>query len=123
MRNVVLGLTLGLVTALAMPAIAAPKATRAPKTVKAEGDAETALGKEERLKLREHMRLREHIVKHVTYPATKQELVSACKGMHEMKTDDKKWFEETLADKTYNSADEVMKALGWEVTPPEKTDK
>jgi hypothetical protein len=123
MRNAVLGLTLGLVTALAMPAIAAPKAARPSKAAKAAGDAETSLGKEERQKLREHMLLREHIVKHVKYPATKQELVSACKGMHEMKTDDKNWFEETLPDKTYNSPDEVMKALGWEVAPQEKTEK
>ena len=34
--------------------------------------------------------------------------------MKGIKADDKKWFEETLPDRTYGSADEVMSALGWE---------
>src|SRR5687767_1529995 len=104
MRIVTLGLTLGLVAALSAPAIAAPKASRPPKTAGAEGSADSAGGKEEQQKLRDHMRLREHITKHVKYPATKQELVGACKGMKEVKADDKKWFAETLADRTYDTS-------------------
>ena len=45
------------------------------------------------------------------YPASKAEVVAHVKGI---KADDKKWFEETLPDRTYGSADEVMSALGWE---------
>jgi len=37
-----------------------------------------------------------------------------------IKADDKKWFEQTLPDKTYTSADEVFSALGWETTPASK---
>jgi hypothetical protein len=121
MRIVTLGLTLGIVAALSAPAIAAPKAPRPPKT--AEGSADSAGGKEEQQKLRDHMRLRDHITKHVKYPATKQELVSACKGMKEVKADDKKWFAETLADRTYDTSDEVVKAVGWDPAPPADTDK
>jgi hypothetical protein len=115
MRIAILGMTLGLVAALSAPAIAAPKEPRPPKSAGAEGSAG---GKEEQQKLRDHMRLRDHITKHVKYPASKQDLVGACKGMKEVKADDKKWFAETLADKTYDTAEEVILAVGWEATPP-----
>ena len=48
------------------------------------------------------------------YPAPKATIVSHVKGI---KADDKKWFSETLPDKTYESADDVFTALGWEATP------
>ena len=48
------------------------------------------------------------------YPAAKTDIVSKVKGV---KADDKKWFADTLPDKTYTSADEVFSALGWESTP------
>ena len=45
------------------------------------------------------------------YPAAKGDIVSKVKGV---KADDKKWFADTLPDKTYTSADDVFSALGWE---------
>lgn len=48
---------------------------------------------------------------HITYPATKEDLVKACENMSDIPEDDKKWFEGVLTDKTFNSAAEVRKEL------------
>jgi hypothetical protein len=55
-------------------------------------------------------------IKKVKYPAEKATIVAHVKGI---KADDKKWFSETLPEKTYKSPDEVYSALGWETTPAE----
>ena len=55
----------------------------------------------------------EHMKSHVTYPTTKADLVAACNNMSEFSDEDKKEFADTLPDGTYNSVDEVTKALGW----------
>ena len=68
------------------------------------------MSKEDQAKLKEHNKLRTEITKQ-KYPASKAEVVAHVKGI---KADDKKWFEETLPDRTYGSSDEVMSALGWE---------
>lgn len=112
--------TLMLAMALAVPSIAGMNTAQAAKA-KAEATAGAATGgtanlsKEEQDKLKEHNKLRAEIKK-VKYPAAKGDVVSHIKGV---KADDKKWVESTLADKTYNSADEVYSALGWETTPAE----
>ena len=84
-------------------------------TARAEGE-KTAMSKEEQQKVKEHNKLRAEITKQ-KYPASKAEVVSRIKGV---KPDDKKWVEETLADKTYSSADDVVTALGWEVMPAQE---
>ena len=76
----------------------------------------SSMSKEDQEKLREHNKLRTEIQK-VKYPAPKADVVSHVKGI---KADDKKWFSETLPDKTYGSADDVFSALGWEATPASK---
>ena len=82
--------------------------------------ADKTLSKEDQAKLKEHNKLRAEIMK-VKYPAAKDDVVSHVKGI---KADDKKWFDQTLPDKTYTSADEVYSALGWPETPaPEKAAK
>ena len=83
------------------------------------GDDSAAAGssKEDQDKIKEHNKLRDQIKK-VKYPAAKAVVVAKVKGI---KADDKKWFEETLPDKTYNSADEVYSALGWETAPAGET--
>lgn len=52
-----------------------------------------------------------HLREHQEYPATKQELVESCNNLSDFSEDDKKWFESNLPEGTYNSADEVMRAL------------
>ena len=74
------------------------------------------MSKEDQQKVAEHNKLRIEIKK-VKYPAAKATIVAHVKGI---KADDKKWFSETLPDKTYGSADDVFTALGWEATPAPK---
>lgn len=52
-----------------------------------------------------------HIREHLTYPATKQQLIQACNDMSEVPRSDKQWFETNLPEGTYQTADEVIKAL------------
>ena len=59
----------------------------------------------------QRMEVLEHFGRHVKYPTTKKELVAACACMSEVPKADKEWFAKTLPDKTYNSSEEVKKAL------------
>lgn len=54
----------------------------------------------------------DHLKSHQKYPATKADLVAACNGLADFSEGDKKEFSDTLPEGTYNSAEEVMKALG-----------
>ena len=99
-------MTLALAIGFAVPTLAKVSIANAKDTASDEGK----MSKEDAAKLKEHNKLRNEITK-VKYPATKTEVVSHVKGI---KADDKKWFEETLPERTYGSADEVMSALGWE---------
>lgn len=56
-----------------------------------------------------------HLREDQEYPATKAGLVSACFELSDFSEEDKKWFVENLPEKTYNSADEVISALGLEI--------
>ena len=55
----------------------------------------------------------EHLKGHITYPATKNDLVAACNNLSDFSEEDKKEFMDKLPEGTYNSAEEVTKALGW----------
>ena len=117
MRKSNMGWVLGLAMALGIPSVSAAYAASKPE--KAEEPAPAAASKDDQEKMKEHMKLRTEIKK-VKYPAAKAIIVSKVKGV---KADDKKWFTETLPDKTYSSADEVYSALGWEATPPPAASK
>ena len=125
MSKFVPGLILAVATAFSVPAVSATKsaqkeaATSGDKAEKTE--AAIPLDKDAQQKLKEHLRMRNHIVKSVKYPATKESVVSTFKGLKDIKPGDKKWMEETLASRTYDSPDEVMRALGWEVAPADAT--
>jgi len=54
----------------------------------------------------------DHLKNHQKYPATKAELVAECDGLSDFSDEDKKEFAAKLPDRTYNSAEEVMKVLG-----------
>jgi hypothetical protein len=118
MHKLALGLILTVATALGAPAVSAAKSARKDQTATAEkSEAAAPLDKDAQQKLKEHLRMRNHIVKGVKYPATKESLVAAFKGFKDVKPDDRKWFDETLPTRTYETSDDVMKALGWEVAP------
>lgn len=55
----------------------------------------------------------DHLMTHQKYPASKAELVAECGNLSDFSAEDKKWFEGNLPEKTYNSAEDVMMALGW----------
>ena len=58
----------------------------------------------------------DHLKTHQQYPATKAQLVAACNSLSDFSQEDKKEFIEKLPDGTYKSADDVIKALGWQVS-------
>lgn len=62
-----------------------------------------------------------HLKTHQKYPATKAELVAECDNLSDFSEEDKKWFEENLPEGTYNSAEEVMTALGLKEEMSENT--
>lgn len=105
-------LAFGLALSASMMAAPAASAKSAKSADEASSDSSAGLSKEDQAKLKEHNKLRNEITKQ-KYPASKADVVAHVKGI---KADDKKWFEETLPDRTYGSADEVMSALGWETT-------
>lgn len=50
---------------------------------------------------------------HDGFPTTKEKLVAACNNMSDFSEGEKEWFTKTLPEATYESAEEVIKALGW----------
>ena len=110
-----------LALALAAPSFIATRAAVAKTAATSSDDTSAAAGmsKEDQDKLKEHNKLRMEIKK-VKYPAAKSTIVAHVKGI---KADDKKWFEETLPDRTYGSSDEVMSALGWETAASADNDE
>jgi hypothetical protein len=101
--------------ALAVPSFSTAFAASS-KTAAGSDEAGGSMSKDDQAKVAEHNKLRMEIKK-VKYPAAKSSIVAHVKGI---KADDKKWFSETLPDKTYGSADDVFSALGWEATPASK---
>ena len=113
MRKLNMGWMMGLALALAVPSFSTAFAAVVEDGAPAATTAAPSMSKEDQAKVTEHNKLRTEIKK-VKYPAAKATIVAHVKGI---KADDKKWFSETLPDKTYGSADEVFSALGWEATP------
>ena len=121
MRNWKMGWVMALALGLAVPsissALAAGSKTAKPASGSDEASATSAgagMSKDDQQKLADHNKLRMEIKK-VKYPASKTTIVAHVKGI---KADDKKWFTETLPDKTYESADDVYSALGWPEAAP-----
>jgi hypothetical protein len=54
-----------------------------------------------------------HLQTHMDYPATKEELVAAFDDLSDFSDMDKEWFGENLPEGVYDSADNVIQALGW----------
>lgn len=58
------------------------------------------------------MEAMKHFDEHISYPATKEEIVEECNKMGHLPEEDKKWIMDNLLEKTYMNADEVKEALG-----------
>lgn len=72
----------------------------------------TLVDRKEVVKMKDVKNTIDHLKNHQKYPATKEELVMECDNLSDFSKEDKEWFESNLMDKTYNSADEVIKELG-----------
>src|SRR5947209_12689813 len=115
-----LGSALAFGLALSMSLVAPAAMAKSAKSAdEASSDSSAGMSKEDQAKLKEHNKLRAEITKQ-KYPASKADVVAHVKGI---KADDKKWFEQTLPDKTFSSADDVYSALGWETTAAETASK
>ena len=57
-------------------------------------------------------KLTSHLKAHVNYPATRAEVLAACKQMSEFTAGEKAWFAARLPAGNYKSAGEVLKAIG-----------
>ncbi len=95
MRSIIKTLSLTLALSVAVPAFIG---------------ASVAVAKEATAKV-DRQKAAEHFLKHQTYPATKADLMAACKNLMDFSDSEKKWFADHLAERTYNSADEVMGTL------------
>jgi len=54
----------------------------------------------------------DHLKTHQKYPATKADLVTECDNLSDFSEEDKEEFTQKLPEGTYNSVEEVTKALG-----------
>jgi hypothetical protein len=118
------GWVLALALGIAAPSVPGVVHAASKKSASSSDSSESAapaagMSKEDQEKLKEHNKLRAEIKK-VKYPASKADVVAHVKGI---KPDDKKWFSDTLPEKTYSSPDDVFSALGWETTPAPAADK
>jgi len=52
-----------------------------------------------------------HIKNHVTYPASKQQVVAACNNMSDVPSADKAFVSSSLPDQTFNKPEDVVNAL------------
>ncbi|MCL5318815.1 MAG: DUF2795 domain-containing protein [Thaumarchaeota archaeon] len=51
----------------------------------------------------------DHLKNHISYPATKEEIITACRNMSEIPNPaDKIWLEQILPDRIYRDAHEVL---------------
>jgi len=58
----------------------------------------------------------EHLKTHMTkWPATKAELVASCNNLSHFAPEDKMEFETKLPDGTYNTPEDVAKAMNWQM--------
>ena len=57
-------------------------------------------------------KLASHLKAHVTYPATRAQVLAACKQMSEFTAGERAWFAARLPEGNYKSAGEVLKAIG-----------
>jgi hypothetical protein len=55
---------------------------------------------------------KKHLQAHVSYPATRAQILAACAQTREFTAAEKQWFTDRLPDGSYASADQVMAALG-----------
>ena len=59
-----------------------------------------------------------HLRDHQRYPATREQILAECDGLSDFSPADRKWFTDKLPDKSFNSPEAVLDAVG--MLPPVK---
>lgn len=58
----------------------------------------------------------DHLKNHISYPATKEEIITTCRNMSEIPNPaDKIWLEQILPDRRYSDAHEVLSRILGEI--------
>lgn len=58
----------------------------------------------------------DHLKTHIgKWPASRADLVAACNGLSDFTPEDREEFESKLPEGTYNTPEDVAKALGWQM--------
>jgi hypothetical protein len=96
MRTIIKTLSLALSLCLATVAVAGAVRAEAPTQAMAKPDMK---------------KVESHLKEHQKYPATRAELLESCKGLVDFSDAEKTWFADHLAEGSYKSAADVMKAL------------
>lgn len=52
-----------------------------------------------------------HLKNDITYPASKDDIMTACNNFKEIPTSERDWFDKTLPDREYKTPEEVLNAL------------
>ena len=52
-----------------------------------------------------------HIKNHISYPASKKDVVAACNNMSDVPSADKEFVSNSLPDQTFNKPEDVVNAL------------
>ena len=95
----------------AEPAAAEAPATAEPTTGAEAVPAEGAAPAEVTATQPDAEKLKAHANSHITYPATRAQILEACAKTTEFTEGEKKWIADTLPEGTYNSSEDVLKAL------------
>lgn len=59
--------------------------------------------------------IKKHLTEHVSYPASREDIVQSCNRMEHASDDEKKYVSENLPDGTYESAEDALDVLGMEM--------
>ncbi len=81
-------------------------ATPAPVSPAASGSQTSAAAKPDAAKLVQHMQ------EHVSYPASRADVLAACASTPEFSAEEKQWTADNLPEGSYTDADAVVAALG-----------
>ena len=60
---------------------------------------------------KDRQELETHIRSHMTYPANKQAIIEQCNRMAHVPQATRQWVTDSLADRSYQSAEDVIHAL------------
>ena len=91
--------------ALAFALMTACASTQAPEPKASTAASAASIAKPDASKTRAHL------VQHVSYPATRAQILAACADTPEFSASEKQWLSDNLPDGKYANSDDVVRAL------------